>query len=143
LPQFNLEDYTPVDERIHQFWKDHPEGRILTDLVHFSESSYIVKASVWAHGQRPDPDTTGYAQEDPTQGYINKTSALENCETSAIGRALANMGYATKGNRPSREEMQKVTRHSPTPCTHPEWEPVPGREGAERCKTCGVGRRRK
>jgi hypothetical protein len=44
---------------------------------------------------------------------VNSTSALENAETSAIGRALANAGYAAKGKRASREEMTKVASYSP------------------------------
>ena len=51
---------------------------------------------------------TGYAEETVSSRGVNQTSALENCETSAIGRALANAGYAPKGKRPSREEMSKV-----------------------------------
>ena len=54
------------------------------------------------------PWTTGLAEETIQGRGVNATSALENCETSAIGRALANAGYATKGKRASREEMVKV-----------------------------------
>jgi hypothetical protein len=54
------------------------------------------------------PWTTGLAEETVQGRGVNATSALENCETSAIGRALANAGYATKGKRASREEMSKV-----------------------------------
>ena len=64
------------------------------------------------------PAATGYAHESVTSRGVNLTSALENCETSAIGRALANLGYAPKGKRPSREEMAKANRQ---PVSDPDW----------------------
>lgn len=102
------DDYEPVQDRIAKFWTDHPEGRILTDLIYRDDKQYIVKAEVWK-GNVGGEDATGYAEEIVGSTNVNKTNALENCETSAIGRALANLGYATKA-RPSAEEMQKVER---------------------------------
>lgn len=108
---FNLNDYEDVATRIPKFWADHQNGRIVTSLV--SEATgqgerWIVKASLY----RDDSDTpfaTGYAFEVDGQGNVNKTSALENCETSAIGRALANAGYGAKDKpRASKQEMAKV-----------------------------------
>lgn len=112
-----LKAYEPVEDRIRAFWSDHPEGRIITELVHVDEvGGYVVKASVWRHtyvsDHRPQelPDATGLAEEHMTEGHrVNQTWPLENCETSAIGRALANLGYAAKGKRPSREEMSKAS----------------------------------
>lgn len=106
---FNMDDYEPVEVRIGRFYAEHAEGRILTDLIAYGDSGYIVKATVYRGGDDV-PGATGYAQEQVTQRGVNATSALENCETSAIGRALANLGYATKGKRPSREEMAKSQR---------------------------------
>jgi hypothetical protein len=109
------DDYEPVQDRIAKFWADHPDGRILTDLVYRDDKQYIVRAEVWrkptiyANGEVVGADATGYAEEVVGSTHVNKTNALENAETSAIGRALANMGYATKV-RPSKEEMQKVDR---------------------------------
>lgn len=114
MANFNLDDYEPVADRVRQFWIDHPEGCILTDLVHSDGKTFIVKTTVRITCD-PDhlPAATGYAEEVIGSSNVNRTSALENCETSAIGRALANLGYAVK-NRASREEMEKVqTRERP------------------------------
>ena len=112
---FNLEDYETVEERLIKFWKDHPDGRIDTLLVDSTLQRFIVKASVYRTEVDAQPWTTGYAEETVSTRGVNSTSALENCETSAIGRALANAGYVTKGKRPSREEMSKVKAAEPKP----------------------------
>lgn len=111
MAHFNLEDYETVEERLIKFWKDHPEGRITTRLLEFSANRFIVEASVFRTQESP-VWTTGLAEETVQGRGVNATSALENCETSAIGRALANAGYATKGKRPTREEMSKVAAKS-------------------------------
>jgi len=110
---FNLEDYETVEERLVKFWKDHPDGRIDTLLVDATLQRFIVKASVYRTEVDAQAWTTGYAEETVSTRGVNSTSALENCETSAIGRALANAGYITKGKRPSREEMSKVKANEP------------------------------
>ena len=104
---FNLDDYETVEERLVKFWKDNPEGRILTTLLEISASRFIVRAEVYRGSDSPIW-ATGLAEETVQGRGVNATSALENCETSAIGRALANAGYATQGKRASREEMSKV-----------------------------------
>jgi hypothetical protein len=105
---FNLDDYETVEERLIKYWKDHPDGQIHTEIIEVSASRFIVKASVFRTEADARPWTTGLAEETVQGRGVNATSALENCETSAIGRALANAGYATKGKRASREEMGKV-----------------------------------
>ena len=105
---FNLEDYETVEERLIKYWKDHPDGQIHTEIMESTASRFIVKASVFRTEADPRPWATGLAEETVQGRGVNATSALENCETSAIGRALANAGYATKGKRASREEMGKV-----------------------------------
>ena len=114
---FNLEDYETVEERLVKFWKEHPDGRIETLLVDATLQRFIVKASVFRTEADAQAWTTGYAEETVSTRGVNSTSALENCETSAIGRALANAGYVTKGKRPSREEMSKVKAAEPKPFT--------------------------
>jgi hypothetical protein len=105
---FNLEDYETVEERLIKFWKDHPDGQIHTKLLDQTSGRFIVEASIFRTEADSRPWTTGLAEETVQGRGVNATSALENCETSAIGRALANAGYATKGKRASREEMTKV-----------------------------------
>jgi len=112
---FNLEDYETVEERLVKFWKEHPDGRIDTTLVESTLQRFIVKASIFRTEVDAQAWTTGYAEETVSTRGVNSTSALENCETSAIGRALANAGYVTKGKRPSREEMSKVKANEPKP----------------------------
>jgi len=107
---FNLEDYETVEERLIKFWKDHPDGQIHTKLLDSASGRFIVEASVYRTEADVRPWTTGLAEETIQGRGVNATSALENCETSAIGRALANAGYATKGKRASREEMGKVAK---------------------------------
>lgn len=105
---FNLANYEPVEDRLARFWADHKNGRIITELIPAPEGQWIVRTLVWRDGSTDQPDATGYAHEVVGSSGVNRTSALENCETSSIGRALANLGYAPKGARPSREEMSKV-----------------------------------
>jgi hypothetical protein len=110
---FNLEDYETVEERLVKFWKDHPDGRISTQIIEHTLQRFIVQAAIYRTEVDAQAWTTGFAEETVSTRGVNSTSALENCETSAIGRALANAGYVTKGKRPSREEMAKVKAAEP------------------------------
>jgi|LakMenEpi03Aug12_release.lakeMendotaPanAssembly.Ray.scaffolds.fasta_scaffold111604_5 hypothetical protein len=102
-----LENYETVDERIHKFHSTYNDGRIVTDLIAYSDTQFIVKAMAYVGDVLR---ATGLAEERVGSSYINKTSALENCETSAIGRCLANLGLSAKGKRPSDIEMSKSQR---------------------------------
>lgn len=123
--RFNLSDYVDTQTRITEFWtKCSDEGdigfihtEVLTDPN--VDMFIVVRASVgyWVDGEQRIM-ATGIASEvrsypnDGTKHFVNETSWVENCETSAIGRAFANFGYATTGaDRPSREEMAKVQRY--------------------------------
>ena len=112
---FNLEDYETVEERLTKFWKEHEDGRIYTEIIEHTLQRFIVKASIYRTEVDAYPWTTGFAEETVSTRGVNSTSALENCETSAIGRALANANYASKGKRPSRQEMAKVNQAQPKP----------------------------
>ncbi len=108
MARFDPADYESVEERIKRFYKDHPDGAIHTDLLSDADKldQCVVKAYVYI-GERFV--STGLAFEKAGSGGANNTAHLENAETSAIGRALANYNYS--GNkRASREEMQKVGR---------------------------------
>jgi hypothetical protein len=105
---FNLADYETVEVRLEKFIKDYPDFRIATELEVVEKDRYIVKAYLFKTATDSVAWATGYAEEKVTDRGVNATSALEVCETSAIGRSLANAGYAAKGKRPSQSEMKKV-----------------------------------
>jgi hypothetical protein len=121
---FNLDDYEPVAARLDRWLKDKLDGykastndypRVLTRMI--SEpgaDTCVIRAELWL-GE--NMIATGYAEEVRGAGNVNRTSHVENCETSAIGRALANCGMAGSdmSKRPSREEMAKVQRTSNGP----------------------------
>ena len=124
MARFNLDDYIDVAERIEQFYAEHPNGRITTDLLNVEgwngkQTQFIVKALLIVPNEHGVAEVlaTGLAEESfaaSAKDGPNFTSALENAETSAIGRACANLGMARsregKRQRPSRQEMEKVER---------------------------------
>ena len=144
MARFNIKDYQTVEDRLREFLSDHKDARVITELEHFTEDGsntkgkFIVKAIIYLDGNDLGaglPKATGYAEEIVGQGMVNGTSALENCETSAIGRALANAGYAPKGKRPSREEMIKVASRERKPD-----EPLMSDDQIEKLKTIAAER---
>jgi len=126
---FNLADYETVESRLEKWWKDYPDGRLATKIEQASDTRYIVSAELFRTEADAKAYATGLASESVSDRGVNSTSALENCETSAIGRALANAGYAAKGKRASREEMTKVVRSEtfsvdrtePLPISNEDW----------------------
>jgi hypothetical protein len=114
---FNPADYAEVAERLPLFWKDCPRGRIVTELVVDDGTRIVMRAELYADIGDTVPTTTGYAEEVRGSSMVNKTSALENCETSAIGRALANYQFQGSKKRASLEEMVKVYRQGEQPQT--------------------------
>lgn len=130
---FNLADYEPVEVRLEKFIKDYPDFRISTELEVIESNRYVVKAYLFKTATDSVAWATGLAEETVTSRGVNQTSALENCETSAIGRALANAGYAPKGKRPSREEMTKVVK-APAPTVEKDYWTTPFGEQDESIK---------
>jgi hypothetical protein len=109
---FNLDDYEPVAARHARWLADHPNGRTITHMISAPGADIcVIRAELWLEDICI---ATGYAEEVRGAGNVNRTSHVENCETSAVGRALANAGYAGSdvNKRPSREEMSKVQRMS-------------------------------
>jgi hypothetical protein len=107
---FNLDDYEPVEARLEKWHGIYPDGRIETEILEHSDTRFIVVCKLFKTEADSKPCASGVASETITDRGVNATSALENCETSAIGRALANAGFAAKNKRPSRTEMDKVNR---------------------------------
>ena len=110
---FNLNDYETVESRLDKWHDKFPDSRVETELIEATNSRFIVFAKLFKTEADAKPCATGLAFENITEKGVNSTSALENCETSAIGRALANAGFAAKGKRASREEMVKVNNAEP------------------------------
>lgn len=123
---FNLENYETVASRLDRWLVKYelpevvvPRTRVETELVHYSDNRCVFKASIYVDNILV---STGWAEETRGEGMVNKTSHVENCESSAVGRALANAGLAGSdpSKRPSREEMEKVQRASaPRPAPTP------------------------
>ena len=116
MANFNLNDYELVETRIRKFYSLYEDGRILTENVTTREDRekgiWVIKTTIYLSADdqyKHLPKATGYAFEQEGGMGAAKFSSLEVCETSSIGRALANMSLS--GNkRASREEMAKVER---------------------------------
>lgn len=110
-----LENYVEVKDRLKLYKADYPDYRVITDVIYHSDDAGIIIVKAWLYKNKEEleatiPHSTGIAEEMRDAGFINKTSHVENCETSAIGRALANADYSGSDKRPSKEEMSKVER---------------------------------
>jgi len=88
-----LQNYETVAQRLERFWTDHPGGKVITELLEAGSNYWIFKATIYKKADDVNPISTGHAHEVIGASQINKTSALEVCETSAVGRALALAGY--------------------------------------------------
>jgi hypothetical protein len=122
MAHFDLNSYQTVQERIDLFWKKFPAGRFKLDIVSQSDSQVIIRASVWTDKTDKHPTTVDFAEERVGTSPVNKISHVENCATSALGRAISALGgeFSPKGKRPSREEMAKVER-SQKPAPTKDW----------------------
>lgn len=107
---FNPDDYALVADRIAIFYQHYPAGRIIPRLHAVTEKAVIFEALIYRDKADAEPAAIGWAREFEGDGEINQVACLENTETSAIGRALANLGFSASKKRPSYEEMAKVAR---------------------------------
>ena len=103
--------YVQVADRILYFNEKYPEGSITTSLLSEPQDTRIVvQAKVYPDASK-DRYFSGLAQETVGEGMVNKTSALENAETSAVGRALAMMGIGVIESIASADEITKATNN--------------------------------
>ncbi len=107
MASFDLNDYVQVNERIEKFYEKYPEGSIQTEIIMNDNGMVIFKAYAFRSNEDTRP-ATGHAMEKEGSSYINKTSHIENCETSAVGRALAMLGFEIKKSIASKEEVENA-----------------------------------
>jgi len=107
---FSPDQYATVAERIELFYSRFPQGRINTELVARADGEITFKALVYRGADDTLAAATGWASEREGDSDINTVACLENTETSAVGRALANLGFTASSKRPSREEIEKAAR---------------------------------
>jgi hypothetical protein len=113
MAHFDLSLYETVAQRLVRWWAEYPDGRIITSIHHYDGSTIIMRAECYNNDDRLI--ATGYAEEVFGNSPVNKTSFLENCETSAIGRAISNSRIGHTGERASVTEMEKVNRINSAP----------------------------
>jgi len=109
---FDLSQYQTVQERIDLFWNSFPNGRLNLEIVLLNEAQVVMKAEVYLDKADEKPAAVDFAEERLGTSHINKVSFVENCATSAYGRAISALGgqFSPKGKRPSAQEMEKVIR---------------------------------
>ena len=101
-------DYVEVNKRVQAFRRLFPEGCITTEIEHAENGTIIMKAKVFSDYKACTLLATGYAQEKEGSSFINQTSYIENCETSAVGRALGFLGIGIRKSIASKEEVENA-----------------------------------
>ena len=110
---FDLSLYETVAQRLERFWIAYPHGQIITNMMHYDGSTVIFRCETFDNDGRLI--ATGWAHEEYGNSPVNKTSFLENCCTSGIGRAISNGPLGHTGERASATEMDKVNRVNSDP----------------------------
>ena len=101
-------EYVTVDSRVEVFRSLYPNGGIVTDLLFDDGDRCTIKAAIFATFDEQKPIATGHASEVRNASNINKTSYIENCETSAVGRALGFLGIGLCGSIASADEVSNA-----------------------------------
>ena len=107
--------YVPVNERIRYFNEAYKNGAILTQIMNHENDSVLIEAKVIPDVENEQRFFTGYAQETKGKGMVNATSYIENCETSAVGRALGFMGIGVESSIASAEEVSNAIAQQKEP----------------------------
>ena len=123
-------DYVPVTERLLYFRQHYPDWRITTEIIKLDQQFVLMKASVI--DSEGITRTTAHAYEKENSSFINKTSYIENCETSAVGRALGIMGIGIDTSLASADEVANAVENQKKQRQRPKSNPKP--------KTIGKGR---
>lgn len=123
---FKGKKYVLVSDRVIYFNENYPYGSIMTEMVSKQEDGMVIIKATIKPSEGQNRTFTGYSQATWGEGYINKTSALENAETSAVGRALAFMGIGVIESIASIDEINKTTTAKPfeKPVVKPVVKPV-------------------
>lgn len=127
MANFDINEYATVNERIQEFYKKYKDGAIQTEIVSNQNGIIIFKAYVYKTPEDTRP-TVGHAMEKEGSTFINKTSHIENCETSAVGRALAMLGFCIKKSIASKEEVENAQlnqKQTPPPKLPPKNQTTP------------------
>lgn len=149
---YDLADYVEVPERLRWFFDKYPDGSLQSTITEWSDERIVVKAYAYRNPTDGRPGMGMASEPYPGKTPYTKDSELMNAETSAWGRALAAVGAPTKSKVASADEVRSAKQRQPKPKPKQEpvptdvgehdhlWEPVPGRDGLERCTLCGSGR---
>ena len=101
--------YVTVNERL-KYFREHFAGYSLTsEITHLNENGVIIRATI--RNNNGEEVATGYAHEKQNSSFINKTSFVENCETSAWGRALGNFGVGVDQSVASADEVANAIKN--------------------------------
>jgi hypothetical protein len=112
MAYFDLSAYQTVQERIDLFWQLYPNGRFNLEIVSMTPEQVVIKSEVWTDIAEEKPRAVDFAEERFGSSPVNKSSFIENCATSSLGRCISQLGGALspKGKKASAEEMAKVNR---------------------------------
>jgi hypothetical protein len=111
--QIQGKDYVTVNERVKEFHKLFPKGSIITKILSQTETDIVMQAVATPDCAEPNRWFSGIAHEVKGSGPVNKTSHFENCETSAVGRALGFLGIGIDSDIASADEMKALQNDTP------------------------------